>query len=132
MARDGLLPSVVGKLHPRFKTPWITSIVTGAVVAFFAAISNLNIVGELCSIGTLLAFAIVSGSVLILRIREPHHDRAFKTPMIWLVAPLGVISAVALMAALPLVTWERLAIWFAVGLVIYFGFGFRNSKLRAK
>ncbi len=132
MASDGLLPSFIQKIHPRYKTPWLTSIATGIVVAFFAAISSLDVVGELCSIGTLLAFAIVSGSVLVLRIREPHHPRPFRTPWIWFVSPMGVLSALYLMAYLPAVTWVRLIIWFVIGLVIYFAFGFRNSKLRLK
>ena len=129
MSRDGLLPQFVNRTHPKFKTPWITSIVTGVVVAIFSAIFTVREAGSLVSIGTLLAFVIVSASVIVLRIREPNLPRAFKTPWIWFVAPMGAISALALMIALPWHTWERLLIWFAIGLVIYFGWGVYNSKL---
>jgi APA family basic amino acid/polyamine antiporter len=85
--------------------------------------------GNLCNIGTLLAFVIVSLGVLILRVREPDLPRKFKAPLVWVVAPMGAISALALMAALPLMTWIRLGVWFAVGMVFYFAYGARRSKL---
>jgi APA family basic amino acid/polyamine antiporter len=129
MARDGLLPPFVSKVHPRFKTPWITSIITGAGVAFFAALLPVREAGSLCSIGTLLAFVIVCISVLVLRVREPHHHRAFKTPAIWFVAPAGALSSLVLMRSLPWHTWERLIIWFAIGMVVYFAYGRRHSTL---
>jgi APA family basic amino acid/polyamine antiporter len=129
MADDGLLPKFVSRVHPKFRTPWITTILTGIVVAFFAALFTVREAGSLVSIGTLLAFVIVSIGVLVLRIREPHLPRTFKTPAVWVVAPLGALSALYLMIALPWRTWERLIIWFVIGMVIYFLYGVRRSKL---
>src|SRR5438094_2791803 len=129
MARDGLLPPVVSQVHPRFRTPWITSIVTGLGVAFFSAVFTVREAGSLCSIGTLLAFVIVAIGVLVLRVREPKLVRKFRTPWVWFVAPMGAISALALMAALPWPTWRRLLIWFVIGIVVYFCYGVRRSKL---
>jgi APA family basic amino acid/polyamine antiporter len=132
MSKDGLLPPFVNRVHPRFRTPWITSIVTGIAVAFFAAVFTVREAGSLCSIGTLLAFVIVSVGVLVLRLREPNLPRAFKTPWVWLVAPMGVISALYLMISLPWRTWERLLIWLLIGQVIYFSYAIRKSKLAHK
>ena len=129
MADDGLLPKFVSRVHPKFRTPWITTILTGIVVAFFAALFTVREAGSLVSIGTLLAFVIVSIGVLVLRIREPHLPRTFKTPAVWVVAPLGALSALYLMIALPWRTWERLIIWFVIGMVIYFFYGVHRSKL---
>ncbi len=129
MADDGLLPTFVSKVHPKFRTPWITTIVTGVVVAFFAAILPIRDAASLVSIGTLLAFVIVSIGVLFLRVREPELPRRFKAPAVWFVAPMGAISALYLMASLPWLTWERLIYWFAFGIVIYFGYGVYNSRL---
>src|SRR5881296_3172708 len=129
MSRDGLLPQFVNKIHPKFQTPYITSIVTGIGVAFFAAILPIRDAGSLVSIGTLLAFVIVSIGVLVLRIREPNLPRAFKTPWVWFVAPAGAISALYLMVSLPWRTWERLIIWFVIGMFVYFFYGVRRSKL---
>ncbi|HZR21720.1 MAG TPA: amino acid permease [Verrucomicrobiae bacterium] len=129
MARDGLLPRFVSRVHPRFQTPWITSIITGLIVAFFSAVFTVREAGSLCSIGTLLAFVIVSAGILVLRIREPHLERKFRTPWVWFVAPAGAISAIALMAALQWTTWARLIIWFLIGIVFYFLYGVRHSKL---
>src|SRR5499427_9577318 len=128
MADDGLLPPFVSKVHPKFRTPWITTIVTSAVVAFFAAILPIRDAASLVSIGTLLAFVIVSIGVLVLRIREPELPRKFKAPAVWIVAPLGALSALYLMVFLPGRTWLRLFIWSAIGVVIYFAYGIRNSK----
>src|SRR5438552_2413777 len=100
MADDGLLPKFVSRVHPKFRTPWITTILTGIVVAFFAALFTVREAGSLVSIGTLLAFVIVSIGVLVLRLREPELPRTFKTPAVWLVAPLGALSALYLMMAL--------------------------------
>jgi len=129
MAKDGLLPSCISQVHSRFRTPWITTIITGSLVAVFSALFTVREAGSLCSIGTLLAFVIVSIGVLELRIREPNLPRRFKTPAIWLVAPLGALSALYLMISLPWKTWERLIIWFAIGLIVYFAHGHRNSRL---
>lgn len=129
MARDGLLPPFVSAVHPKFRTPWITSIVTGAGVAVVAAVFTVREAGSLCSIGTLLAFVIVSVGILVLRVREPNLPRRFKTPWVWFVAPMGALSAAILMAALPWATWLRLIVWFAIGIVIYFVYGVQNSRL---
>jgi len=129
MARDGLLPPFVSWVHPRFRTPWLTSIVTGVGVAIFSALFTVREAGSLCSIGTLLAFVIVSVGILVLRVREPNLPRKFTTPWVWFVAPAGALSALLLMSALPWPTWRRLLIWFAIGIVIYFCYGVRRSKL---
>ncbi len=129
MARDGLLPPIVSQVHPKFRTPWLTSIITGIIVAFFSAVFTVREAGSLCSIGTLLAFVIVSAGILVLRIREPNLPRNFKAPAVWFVAPAGAISAIALMAALPLTTWIRLIVWFVIGIVVYFGYSIHQSKL---
>ncbi len=129
MSRDGLLPQFVNKIHPRFQTPWITSIVTGVVVAFFSAILPIRDAASLVSIGTLLAFVIVAIGVIVLRVREPDLPRAFRTPAYRVVAPLGAASALYLMAHLSLVTWIRLVVWFVLGIVFYFAYGVRHSAL---
>jgi APA family basic amino acid/polyamine antiporter len=129
MSKDGLLPPFIGKVHPRFKTPWITSIVTGLAVALPAGFLTVREAGSLVSIGTLLAFVIVAIAVLVLRMREPGLNRPFKTPLVWVVAPLSALSALYLMWFLPWRTWERLIIWFVIGLVVYFVYGARHSKL---
>jgi APA family basic amino acid/polyamine antiporter len=129
MSRDGLLPPFVNKVHPKYKTPWLTSLITATGVAFFAALLPVREAGSLCSIGTLLAFVIVCVSVLVLRIREPDLKRSFKTPFVWFVAPAGAISALVLMFSLPWHTWERLIVWFAIGLVVYLLYGFKHSRL---
>ncbi|HEY6169731.1 MAG TPA: amino acid permease [Verrucomicrobiae bacterium] len=129
MSRDGLLPPFVSRVHPRFRTPWIGTILTGIGVAFFAAVFTVREAGALCSIGTLLAFVIVSVGVLVLRVREPNLPRTFTTPWVWFVAPMGALSALYLMISLPWTTWVRLIVWFAIGIVIYFFYGVRHSRL---
>ncbi|MFN2572735.1 MAG: amino acid permease [Gemmatimonadales bacterium] len=129
MSKDGLLPPAVSKIHPKFQTPYITSIVTGVGVAIFSALLTVREAASLVSIGTLLAFVIVSIGILVLRVREPNLPRAFTTPWVWFVAPAGAISAGWLMISLPWRTWERLLIWFAIGMVVYFAYGVRNSRL---
>jgi basic amino acid/polyamine antiporter, APA family len=129
MARDGLLPAAVNRIHPRFHTPYVTSLVTGVAVAFFAALLPIADAANLVSIGTLLAFVIVSIGVLVLRVREPDLERAFRTPMVWLVAPLGALIAAYLMWRLPTPTKWRLVIWFGLGMVVYAGYGVRHSRL---
>jgi len=132
MSKDGLLPQFVNKIHPKFKTPYITSIVTGVFVAIFSAVLTVREAASLVSIGTLLAFVIVSIGILVLRVREPDLPRTFKTPWVWFVAPAGALSAAYLMKSLPWHTWERLIIWFAIGMVVYFAYGFKNSRLAKK
>jgi APA family basic amino acid/polyamine antiporter len=132
MSRDGLLPPFVYHVHPRFRTPWVTSILTGLVVAFFAAVFTVREAGSLCSIGTLLAFVIVSVGILVLRIRHPELKATFRVPAVWFVAPAGAISALVLMLGLPWPTWRRLIVWFLIGIVLYFCYGYHYSKLAQK
>jgi APA family basic amino acid/polyamine antiporter len=128
MARDGLLPSVFKRIHPKFRTPHITTIVTGIAVAITAGIFPIGDLGHMVSIGTLLAFVIVSLGVLVLRYRSPEIDRPFRTPGMPVVPILGAVSCFYLMASLPLVTWVRLLIWLVIGLAIYFFFGANNAQ----
>jgi APA family basic amino acid/polyamine antiporter len=132
MARDGLLPQWAAKVHPRYRTPHVTTILTGAFVAFFAAFANINEVIELTNIGTLFAFVLVAIGILILRVLEPGRERPFRAPIVWFVAPAAVISCVYLMFQLPTVTWARFGIWLALGLVIYALYGHRKSALRRR
>ena len=129
MAKDGLLPPVVAKIHPKFRTPFITTIITGLIVMVAAGTIPISIAGELTSIGTLFAFAVVSAGVLYLRITQPNVERPFRTPFVYFTAPMGVISAVLLMSTLPFDTWVRLVVWMVIGLVIYFVYGASHSKL---
>jgi basic amino acid/polyamine antiporter, APA family len=129
MSRDGLLPEWAGRVHPRFHTPYISSITVGLFVAVFAALIPIGILGELVSIGTLLAFVIVCSGVWMLRRRRPDLPRPFKTPMVPLVPILGIAVSLLLMLSLPGDTWLRLIIWLAMGLAIYFSYGRKHSRV---
>jgi APA family basic amino acid/polyamine antiporter len=130
MSKDGLLPPVFSKVHPRFKTPYVSTIITGTVAMIIAGILPISILGELVSIGTLLAFIIVCMSVLVLRKSKPDIKRPFKTPWVPLVPILGASICFLQMASLPLDTWLRLIIWMAIGFCIYFFYGVKHSKIR--
>jgi APA family basic amino acid/polyamine antiporter len=130
MSRDGLLPKWAGKVHPKFRTPYISTILVGIFVAFFGALLPIDILGELVSIGTLLAFVIVCAGVLVLRKRRPELHRPFKTPWVPYVPILGIVVSSLLMLSLPLDTWIRLVVWLVLGLVIYFTYGRHHSAFR--
>ena len=130
MSKDGLLPERFARIHPRFKTPYYSTILTGSVAFVLAGILPINILGELVSIGTLLAFAIVCIGIIFLRVKRPELERPFRTPFVPLVPILGAGICLIQMYSLPLDTWLRLIIWMAIGILIYFTYGLRHSKLK--
>ena len=130
MSRDGLIGGWFSKVHPRFRTPYLSTIFTGFAVSIASGLLPLQILGQLVNIGTLLAFALVCVGVIILRKKRPDLERPFKVPFMPVVPILGVLACVGLMATLPADTWIRLAVWLAIGLVIYFTYGRSNSTLQ--
>jgi len=130
MANDGLLWKNFSKVHPKFKTPYITTIVTGSICALIAGLFPIGLLGEMVSIGTLLAFIIVCAGILLLRKSEPDAQRSFKTPWVPFVPIMGIVVCFAQMVSLPLGTWSRLIGWMAIGMVIYFTYGRKHSKVR--
>ncbi len=131
MARDGLLPkSIFSVVHEKYRTPHRSTILTGVFIMLAAGFMPMDMLGEMVSIGTLMAFALVCASVLLLRIRRPEVARPFRCPAVWVVAPLGVVVNVLMMLFLPLDTWIRLFVWLALGMVFYFAYGVRHSSLR--
>lgn len=130
MAEDGLFPNWATVVHPRFKTPWVSTILTGAFCAIAAGLLPIDVLGEMTSIGTLFAFFLVNIGVIILRVKRPDAPRKFKVPLgAWVIPLFGAICSAGLVATATLASITRLAIWMALGLVIYFGYGYRNSKL---
>lgn len=132
MARDGLLPPSFAKVHPRFRTPHVTTILTGVAVGVTAMFTSIDEMVDLTNIGTLFAFILVCIGILVLRKRDPGRRRAFRTPFVPLVPVLGILSCGYLMLGLPWITWVRFALWLLVGLVVYFAYGMKRSGLRAK
>jgi len=129
MSCDGLLPKWAGKVHPRFRTPYISSITVGIFVAVFASLIPIGILGELVSIGTLLAFVIVCAGVWVLRVTRPELPRPFKTPWVPLVPILGIAVSGLMMVSLPRDTWLRLVIWLIIGMAIFFTYGRKHSRI---
>ncbi len=129
MARDGLLPSWFSRVHPRYRTPHVTTILTGVVVAFFAAFMDIGEAAELTNIGTLFAFGLVCAGVLLLRWQDPHLHRPFRCPLVPWVPLLGIFTCLYLMISLPIITWIRFISWLVLGLTIYFFYSRRHSNL---
>jgi len=129
MSKDGLIPKLFSDVHPKFQTPWKSNLLFAVLVSLFAAFVPVSVVGEMCSIGTLLAFVLVCIGILVLRKTRPDLPRAFKTPWVPFVPIMGILVCLYLMYALPIDTWIRLFVWMAIGFVVYFAYGKKNSKL---
>ena len=129
MARDGLLPRWAAKVHPRFRTPHLNTLLAGVAVALFSGISNINEVVELCNIGTLFAFVLVALGIMVLRRKQPGRPRPFRAPFFPVVPILAIATSGYLMGALPWVTWRRFIVWLVIGLCFYFGYGRKRSHL---
>ncbi|MBM3811040.1 MAG: amino acid permease [Acidimicrobiia bacterium] len=130
MSRDGLLPGLFSKVHPKFQTPWLSNLLFMVFVSLFAAFAPIQIVGEMTSIGTLFAFVLVCGGILVMRKKQPDLPRPFKTPLVPLVPILGILFNLALMFGLGKENWTRLLVWLAIGLVIYFTYSRKHSLMR--
>jgi APA family basic amino acid/polyamine antiporter len=130
MSRDGLLPPVFARVHPKHQTPYVTTIWTGVVVAAISAVANIDEIVQLTNIGTLFAFVLVCAGIIILRKSDPDRPRAFKTPWVPLIPILGILSCIYLMLGLPWLTWARFGVWLIAGLVLYFFYGYKHSNLR--
>jgi APA family basic amino acid/polyamine antiporter len=129
MSRDGLLWPWIAKVHPRFRTPYVAQILTGTVVALFAGFLDIGTAAELCNIGTLFAFCIVCGGVVVLRQTHPEMKRSFRCPLVPLIPLLGICFCSGLMLSLPRLTWIRFAVWLIAGLAVYFFYGIRHSRM---
>jgi APA family basic amino acid/polyamine antiporter len=132
MASDGLLPKrFFGDIHPKFRTPWKNTILVGTLAAVVGSLTPIDDLGKMVNIGTLLAFVIVSISVMVLRYTHPKQPRPFRTPWVPLVPILGVISNGYMMYKLGWVNWARLVIWLVIGLVVYFTYSVKHSRVQA-
>ncbi|HEV2086085.1 MAG TPA: amino acid permease [Gemmatimonadales bacterium] len=129
MSRDGLLPPFLARVHPRFKTPYIGTIITGLFVATFAAFANIAEVVDLTNIGTLFAFVLVSAGVIVLRRLEPDRPRPFRAPLVPFTPIISIVTCLYLMLQLPKLTWIRFGIWLVIGLFVYLFYGMRHSRL---
>jgi APA family basic amino acid/polyamine antiporter len=130
MARDGLLPAWAAKLDPKTRIPYTTTLITGVIVALASLIGDAAETYDLTNIGTLFAFALVCAGVLVLRVIEPDRERPFKVPLVWGVAPLGVLACLYIMYGLPAQAWIRFGWWLLIGIAIYAVYGYRHSRLR--
>jgi len=130
MSKDGLIPPVFSRVHPKFRTPAKSNLLFMVFVSLFAAFVPARVVGEMTSIGTLFAFILVCIGVMVLRKKMPDAPRAFRTPLVPVVPILGIFTCLFMMVFLPLDTWIRLFVWLLIGFVIYFGYSAKNSKLR--
>jgi APA family basic amino acid/polyamine antiporter len=132
MARDGLLPPFIAKVHPKYKTPHVGTIVTGLFVGIFAAFANIAEVVDLTNIGTLFAFVLVSLGVIVLRRKEPDRHRPFRVPFVPWTPIISIVACIYLMINLPRVTWIRFGLWLLVGLIFYWLYGLSHSRLRKR
>jgi len=130
MSRDGLLGKWAGAVHPKYRTPYLSTIFTGIAVSFATGLLPLQLLGQLVNIGTLLAFVLVCAGVWILRTKRPDLDRPFRTPWVPVVPILGIVFCLGLMATLPGDTWIRLLVWLLIGFAIYFGYSRKHSRLQ--
>jgi len=130
MSKDGLLPAWAGRVHQRFRTPHISTLVTGVVVAFAAGLTPIGTLGSLVSIGTLMAFVIVSIGIIVLRRTRPDLQRPFRMPWVPVLPLLSAAVSLTLMLGLPRATWERLIIWMVIGIAVYLAYGHKHSRLR--
>jgi APA family basic amino acid/polyamine antiporter len=127
-----LLPPIIGKVHPKFRTPHIATLITGISAAVVGGLLPVDLLGELVSIGTLFAFIVVCIGVLVLRKTRPDLPRPFRVKGVWFVAPAGVAMCALMIAFLPVSTWLRLVLWTAIGVVIYFTYSYQHSRLRSR
>jgi len=129
MSRDGLLPEAFSRVHPKYKTPVATTLMTGGIVAIAAGLTPIDVSSELVSIGTLFAFIIVCAGVILLRYKHPEYRRPFKVPMFPYLPGLGALLCACLMISLPRTAWGRFIIWLVLGLTIFFLYGRHHSRL---
>ena len=132
MARDGLLPTVFTRIHPKYRTPHINTVITGIGIAVLAAVFPLDVLGELTSMGTLIAFASVCAGVLILRRTQPQLPRPFRIPFAWAICLAGIGSCLLLLSTMTAHNWMLRVIWTVIGFVIYAAYGYRHSRLRGQ